>query len=402
MNASKSPEDLLRATLHAKAEDAHEAVAFEDVRRGALRRRHTGRRAAVLAAAAVVVAVGAPTAFLLRPAGDNPSPAPSPSPSPSTSLPEPTPTRSAPTPTEPPDPATTGFEGIERGRDIAIPWIGSGAIHRPGAPDVPAPAGSWQTFTGYHGGWLLSGTGGLVQLDGTGRSTLVAPTAGRIAISADGTQAAFLADGGVHVGITSGMGDGETVLPVQSPDETGPVGFLSSGRVVYNGLKGQVLVLDGRPGSAPPLAGLAHATSSTEARDLVAGTTVDDDGTAAVVSATTGKVLWTKAGWMLGSFSPNGQDISAYHSATGGELETVAILDALTGKVVATSVTPRLRALPAVPPTAWEDDAGLLIPYRAASSWAVLRLTVDGRLTRASDVVDSPAGSMPFVLSARP
>jgi len=400
MNASKSPEDLLRATLRAKAEDAHEALTFDDVRRDAVRRLHTGRRATILAAAAVVVAVAAPTALLLRPAGD--SPAPSPSPSTSTTLPEPTPTESAPTTTEPPAPVGTGFEGITRGRDIAIPWLGSGAIHVRGGADVPAPAGSWEAFASYHGGWLLSGTGGLVQLDGTGRSTLVAPTASRIAISADGTQTAFLADGGVHVGITSGMGDGETVIPVQGPDEAGPVGFLSSGRVVYNGLKGEVLVLDDRPGSAPPLVGLARATSSTESGDLVAGTTVDDDGTAAVVSATTGRTLWTKAHWMLGSFSPNGRFLSAYRSATGGEFETVAILDASTGEVVATAATSGIRALPAVPPTAWEDDADLLIPYRSGSSWAVLRLTLAGHLTRASDVVESPAGSLPFVLSARP
>jgi hypothetical protein len=33
MNTSRDPEELLRETLRAKAEDAHDTLAFDDVRR---------------------------------------------------------------------------------------------------------------------------------------------------------------------------------------------------------------------------------------------------------------------------------------------------------------------------------------------------------------------------------
>jgi hypothetical protein len=104
---------------------------------------------------------------------------------------------------------------------------------------------------------------------------------------------------------------------------------------------------------------------------------------------------------MTGGFSPDGRYLAAYQSATGGELETVAILDARSGAIVATSVTPGVQALPA-PPAAWEDDDDLLIPYRGGSSWALLRLAPDGSVDRASQVVKSPADAPPFEFAVRP
>ena len=391
-------ENLMRDTLRAKADEAVATITLEDVRRDARRRQaRTRRRTGALVAAAVAVVVGAPVVITLRSDDSAVQPAPSPT------APAPTSVPSTPTPSETSssDRARLGLEAISRGRDLAIPWIAEGAIHVPGGADVPLPAGTWESFTSYHGGWLLSGSEGLVQLDGTGRTATIGPTSSRIAVSADGTRTAFHADGAVHVGITSGMGDGETLLFTRSLDAgmRAPLGFLSGGRVVCQCLRDHVFVLDDRP-SISVVPGLARASASTESGDLVAG--ASDEGNAVVVSAPNGKVLWAKAGWTLGSFSPDGEYVAAYQSATGGEFETVAILDARTGKVVATARTPGIQALPAVPPSAWEDDDDLLIPYRGGSTWALVRLSSDGKVERASDVVESPAGAMPFVFSARP
>jgi hypothetical protein len=283
---------------------------------------------------------------------------------------------------------------------MSIAWISDGVIHRSSGADVRLPAGTWAAFTNYHGGWLLSGDH-LVQLDGEGRPTEVASTGGRIVVSGDGTQTAFFADGSVRVGITSGMGEGENTISVTSPDETGPVGFLSSGRVVYNGLKGQVLLLDPSGGSSS-VGGLARADASTEFGNLIAGTTVNDDGTAAVLSASTGKILWTKARWSVGTFSPDGRYVAAYRSATGGEFETIGILDARTGHVVATNAdTAGVGALPETP-TAWDDDGSLLVPYRDGGAWTVLRLETNGTMTRATKVFEGDPSEAGLVFSARP
>lgn len=405
MNANHDAEELLRSTLHANARDARDTLTFEEIRRSAgERRRHTGRRTAALAAAAVVVAVGAPTAFLLRPTGEEPSPAPSPSLSAS---PSPTPTR-ATSPTQAPTKTRSILEGIRRGPDVGIPWISQDVIHAQAAGDIPLPAGTgrWSAFANYHGGWLLASDAGVWQLGGDGHVEPVGQSGGGIVVSSDGMQTAFLANDAVRIGITTGMGEGENVIPFQSPDPTGPFGFLSGGRVACNGLKGQVVLLD-PSGPSKVVSGLSRASASTDNGDLIAGTTVDDDGTAAVVSAASGKTLWTKPHWVTGKFSPDGRYLAAYRTETGGEFETVAILNARTGEPVATS-DPSIRALPDLAAqdlasgTAWDDDGSLLIPYRDGQSWAVLRLGTDGRTTRATDVFEGTPYDAGLLFAARP
>jgi hypothetical protein len=172
--------------------------------------------------------------------------------------------------------------------------------------------------------------------------------------------------------------------------------------VACNGLKGQVVVLD-PSGRSTVVSGLSRASASTDNGDLVAGTTVDDDGTAAVVSAASGKTLWTKPGWYTGPFSPDGRYLAAYRTATGGEFETVAILDARTGVVVAdNSRLDGVQALPDVPPTAWDVDGTLLVPYRDGSAWTIVRLGLDGRMTRATSVFDGNPTVDDLVFAARP
>jgi hypothetical protein len=398
MNTSRDPEELLRETLRAKAEDAHDTLAFDDVRRVDVRRRHAGRRTAALAAAAVVVAVGAPTAFLLRSTGEEPSPAPAP-----TASPSPTPTQDT-SPTQAPTRTPSVLEGIRRGPDVGIPWISQGVIHAPAAGDVSLPTDirTWTAFANYHGGWLLASDAGVWQLGGDGQVEPVGQSGGGIVVSSDGMQTAFLANDAVRIGITTGMGEGENVIPFESPDPTGPFGFLSGGRVACNGLKGQVVVLD-PSGRSTVVSGLSRASASTDHGDLIAGTTVDDDGTAAVVSAASGKTLWTKPGWYTGPFSPDGRYLAAYRTATGGEFETVAILDARTGVVVAdNSRLDGVQALPDVPPTAWDVDGTLLVPYRDGSAWTIVRLGLDGRMTRATSVFEGNPTVDDLVFAARP
>ena len=387
-------EELLRSTLRDKAHEAGIGPTLDDVRRAATNSRRRSRWRAATAVAAAAVVVGVPSVLLERGPAEDARPS-SPLSTPPTVA---DPNRREPSPSEKssPDAQVPGLEAVPRGRDIAIPWISDGVIHPAPGADVTLPAGGWDAFTPYQGGWLLSGDA-LVNLDGNGDVKQVSPSGSRIVASNDGTHTAFLARGTVRVGTTSG--EGENIIPVPSPDDSGPLGFLSSERVVYNGRPGEVLVLDPMDDSATGLTGLERAHSSTEVGDLVAGRTVDDE--CSVVSAVSGKTLWTKPGWFPAHFSPDGRFLAAYQTATGGEFETIGVLDARTGEVVATNDTANgVQAIPETP-TAWEDHDSLLIPYRGGA-WAVLRLEVDGTITRATQVFEGSPLDAGLVFSARP
>jgi hypothetical protein len=385
-------EDLLRTTLGEKAQIAQSTLTLDDVRRDAdARRRHSGRRTTLSVAAAVLIAVGAPTAFLLRPTSDEPSPAPSPTPSISTSA--------SPSPSQTPTQSASGLEEVPRGADPKIPYLLDHVIHEPDGSTSRLPAGADDVvrFTPYHGGWIvLDSVGGLTQYDSTGNVLRQGGQDSAIVVSADQLQTAFGFKGHIYVGISSGMGDGEVDHPTDG--NAGLVGFLGD-RVVYN--SGGLVQASDDAGAVTVIPGLSSADATSPDGDLVAGRSADDSAIQ-VVSASSGRVLWTKPGWFSADFSPDGKHLSAYRTSTGGEFETVAILDARTGDVVASSDAPGIQALPA-PPTAWDDDQHLLIPYRGGSSWALLRLSTGGRVVRATDVVtDTSLDTPPFVFEARP
>jgi hypothetical protein len=98
-------EDLLRSTLRGKAQEAQATLTPDDVRHAvSTRRRHTGRRTALLVAAAVLVVVGVP-AVLLHSGGGRPSPAPAPTPTPA------------------------GLGAIPRGADPRVSYLHDGRVH---------------------------------------------------------------------------------------------------------------------------------------------------------------------------------------------------------------------------------------------------------------------------------
>lgn len=379
-------EQLLREALAAKATEASVDLTLDDIRRDATRR--TSRRRVVVAlAAAAVVAVVVPTAVLTRPGNGDPTPAPSPAPSQTN--------RTSPSPAP-----GTRLDAIPRGADPQIPYLQGGVVHQPGGTTsrMPASASDVVAFTPYHGGWIvLDSVGGLAQLDNTGAEVRRSRQGeAALAVSSDLMRTAFQLGGNILVGISSGMGQGETPHAVGLHARL--VGFLGD-RVVYNAA-GTVRAVDDA-GKETVVPGLTQARATSPDGDLVAGSGADDNSIR-VVSVSQGRALWTKSGWFCAAFSPDGRYLAAYRTATGGELETVAILDARTGEVVTTSDTLGVQALPA-PPTAWEDDQHLLIPYRGGSSWALLRLATSGHVDRATDVVESPSQDMPpFVFAARP
>jgi hypothetical protein len=373
-------EELLRGTLQDKAQDAHDTVTFEEVRRGArLRRRSSHRRSAVLAAAAVVVAVGTPTAFLLRPGDTAPEPAPQPTSSPS------------PTPTDTSTGTATGLAGVRRGPDPQLAYLHGGVVHEPDGGTTRLPTADDPTqFTPYHGGWLtVSDTGTLTQWDSSGSAVQVVDGESHLAVSADQMRTAYGVPGEIHVGIGSGMGERESVYSVGSAQL---VGFVKDGRsyddVVFNGGDGQVVYID--RGVRHVVTGLSEADASSSGSDLIGG--VAPDGVSGRVVDLRGHVQWTSA-WLPNAFSPDGRYVAAV-LAPDGEGTDLAILDARSGEVVS-RVSLQDRGMAQFGRPVWEEsDGAVLLQVQDATSQALLRLGRDGSVSLASDI--EPSSDLPM------
>jgi hypothetical protein len=397
MNINQESEDLLRSALQDKAREAHDTLTLDDVRRGALqRRRHAGRRTAVLAAAAVVVAVGAPTAFLLRPTGQEPTPTPSPLPAVSTTPP-------APTPSATTAPATSVLGGLDTGAAPRITFLQEHTVHVASGGTAVLPGDdAVSAFTSYHGGWLVADddTATVRWYDNTGVVREEGKGLGQFAVSPDGTLLAFPMSGKVHVGIASGMGEGEQTVSVSDPHDVWPVGFLTDGSLVYNDA-GHVQLGAPRGRTVPGPIVRARAVSSD---GLIGGE--DAQGRALVARASTGTVLWSSADWSVWDFSDDGRYVAATNSPTGGDFSTVAILDARTGDVVAQHPLLSDGIILDKGPV-FDTDATVLFAAIDARSHerAIVRLDAAGTFTLATALLpDHPAvaGYEPLVFAAAP
>lgn len=383
MNAH-STEDLLRRTLTDKVGEVTCDFTLDDIRRDAAARRHHSRwRTAGAVAAAAVVLVGIPTALYVHATGDDPDPTPLPSPTSSQSLPpSPSPTRTTST--------VTGLDAISRGPDPAVAWVRDGVVHEPDGSTSQLPAGATDVtqFTPYHGGWIvLDSVGGLVQYDSSGTVVRRSHTGeSALAVSFDQMRTAFQVDGHIRVGITTGMGEGESDLA--AADGGRLVGLLGDDRVVYGSRAG--IVVSDLTGHLQTLDGLSSADATSGSNDLVGG--IGKDGTSgAVVSVRTRSVLWVEP-WQPRAFSPDGRYVVAV-LAPESEATDIAILDAQSGSVVARASLADLGVSQFGVPV-WEDsDQAVLVGVQDASGQAVLRLARDGTVSRATDV--EPVSEMP-------
>ena len=388
-------EELLRDTLGAKAAEASVDLTLEDIRRGASRRREQRRAVVLLAAAAVLAAVAVPTAVMLH---DDGSPSPTPAP---TTPPSASPTATAPSGTASAPASRHVLESIPQGRAPGITYLQDGVVHLDQGGTTPLPAGTApvNAFTSYHGGWLVgTGAGGpdlVTWYDGTGAKKSEGPGLGRFAVSEDGTRTAYPQSGAIHIGITSGMSDSEQTIPGRA-DVVWPIGFLRGDALVYQAGNGKVAV-----SGAGTLPGLASASAVSATDDLVAG--VDAGGQTVVVSRT-GQVAWRSAEWSVSGFSTDGRYAAATNGASNGAGTEVAILDARTGHVVAQHALPGNGAV--IGPQAVMDVDGSLLVAATDDTLAetVLRLDVDGTLTRATTVfpLDGASDSTYVMFATRP
>lgn len=128
--------------------------------------------------------------------------------------------------------------------------------------------------------------------------------------------------------------------------------------------------------------------AATARGDLVSGVALRGLGSA-VVDATTGQVQWRRARWTIGKFSPSGQYVAG-DQQIGRQTDpaigdSVGIFDARTGRQVVSRELPGL-VIDTLP--VWEgDDAVLVVAEDRRGREAIVRVALDGTVTRATRVV---------------
>jgi hypothetical protein len=212
----------------------------------------------------------------------------------------------------------------------------------------------------------------------------------RFAMSTDGVESAYwLGDscqvgptvaGALYSGVNNTMGEsgpGHVATPAGS--RVTPVGIVGQG-VVANVVRGRtqtVQVVD-TAGQMSPLP-LAFAGGSDENNDVVSGQLAGASTTGAVVSASTGAVVWRAPGWALGQFSDDGKYVAAQQLANP---QVYAILDATTGHVIARLDT--IGAYVTIEQVAWDFDDTLLAVANDGHDEAIIRWDLQGHATRAT------------------
>ena len=185
-----------------------------------------------------------------------------------------------------------------------------------------------------------------------------------------------------------------------------PVGSTSRGLVVDGttvlpqgaGSNGPVLVdPDGSVSRIPHLVAVGAVSPSGQ---LVVG--IDALSNAVVTELSTGAVQWRAPQWTLGHFSASGRYVVAMQNlgvqTAEGVGDVVGIRDAATGHTVMSTV---LHDLSIVGRPVWEGDGSVLVVAEdRQGQQAIVRVGIDGTLTRATPV--APAGEGSFRLAATP
>lgn len=415
-----SAEDQLHRVLSDRAAEVPDSIELGAVRARVGRVRRRRRTAFAVAAAAVVAAVVVPTAIALqRPAATGPvAPTPSVSPSPTPSTPVPTPWQ-----VQQLHPSKA-FAMLPAGASPKLAYVyGGHTLAVPGQEPValPAPMDGVTGLTPLGGGWLVASA---IGADGrsSGMSTQAEGAVNRLDsdlqpvwirygahqfAAGDGVTAYFAQpDRAETAGALQLVGDDGTDLAswtIPFAKAAVPVGITSDRQVVYNLMSDAGSILGAwvtRPHQPAERLPMSFATAVS--RNLVAGQL--RNGCQVVQDLGTSSKLWhTCGGYRIAAFSPDGHYVAAWHTATGGEFESVFIFDAHTGARVTDSTVDAPSDFHGLPSgdVAWEDDSHLLIAFIAGGDWATLRLALDGHLERATDALHSDTAK-PFVFATEP
>ena len=189
----------------------------------------------------------------------------------------------------------------------------------------------------------------------------------------------------LHLGPSSPSSAPDQIRPMPTHDAA-LVGILGNAIVVspYNQGSPALLAFDG---TSTAIGELSHAEGVDARLGLVSGQLAGGRVTrltGAVVNPATGSVSWTKPGWQLFTFSPDGSMVLGVQTASVGRPLAWGVFDAESGKQLHAFKTPAGLSFRTV---IWEDDEHLLMTTTQGHSQAILRSTLDGAIQLATEAV---------------
>jgi hypothetical protein len=393
----RTPEDLLRKTLHERVDGRDlPPTPMSDVvsRAGRIRRRRRVRNGVVAAAVVAVLATPFVIDAVHRPG-------------------------TSPTPTDPSSTDANPYvllKNVTLGDPPAVSWIDGSDYVAADGTRTTLPLEGVTNATPYRGGFLVAVTGPdlgprVVLLDRDLKQVWRRCGQGTFAVSDRGLRTAYTTGDCRSSRLTLRLGVTEVPASVSNPliaDEQ--VQDLPVEQSIPAGVIGETVVAGSLPGARPlvvdfadqpaAIRSLGGARSVDESSHLVAGQLAGRPGTAAVIDADTDTVLWDRRGWALEDFSPDGSmvlgiEIGDGVRGSGG----FGVFDARTGELL--HAFAQLAGFQAQQ-TVWEDDEHLLSVTTEAASQAIVRLTLDGAMQRATRTSPYAPGSQDVALRFAP
>jgi len=172
-----------------------------------------------------------------------------------------------------------------------------------------------------------------------------------------------------------------------------PIGRVSDGVVAYGASESRTVgnatyVLQAQDGASRLVSHVEVPRGATANGDLISGLAPSLTDSL-VVDADTNEIRWRLPDWTLGRFSPSGRYVVGFRSAAGlphlgAASDSVGIWEADTGHQVLVRDLPGLM-LDGLP--VWEgDDAVLVVAEDRSGRQAIIRVDLDGTVTRATGV----------------
>jgi hypothetical protein len=236
---------------------------------------------------------------------------------------------------------------------------------------------------------------------------------GSLAVSQDGATTAFAvspavtdctSDGGsneatLHLGPAGASSAADQTRPMP-PQHAALVGILGDAVVVSPYDEGSPMVL-GLDGASTTIDELGNVTGVNARLGLVSGQlagSATGPPTGAVTDPVTGSVSWTKPGWQLRDFSPDGSMVVGVRPAAEGTPLTWGVFDASSGEQLHEFATPEGFVFTAA---VWEDDEHLLMDTTQGDTQAIVRASLDGamQLATAASSYDGKATGLRYRLA---
>jgi hypothetical protein len=393
--------DLERDALTRELQDRSHTIGghpigLADVKQSA-RRIQRRRRIASGFVAAAVLAVAVPTSIAVSNSVNNSVGDP---------VEQPTPTI---TKTATPDrPVMLTLDDLPRGAAPERSYFFNGDLVTPeGVLDFPV---NLQSATAYGDGWIGlghdgQGTAEVFMFDADLNITNRQPTNEVLAVSADGSQIAYVVveeDGSQTLVNAPATGSDPVTWSFDEQPAIRPIGFVSASEVLYQTEEEQSVVGIASAEGLTELEPFINSTSANPGTGLVTGQTESSDtGSCWAVmepAVSTTATLWDTCEYSLIEISPDGRHVLATSGQDGLGLRDVSLLDARTGDPVV-SYEQGPRSTVSLVFSVWEDSDSVLSIATPddGQSWTMIRMDTSGTLEEVIDPVQQePNSDWPF------